>query len=107
MASDAKKTSGMAHENVLMRPDLEAALRLAGSCTVTTHRRPTPEELRGKATGVEYRHRGLRRRGLAGTPRPIRVAGHTYPSITAAKTALHVSPVTLYEMLDKGEAKYV
>ena len=99
----------MAHENVLMRPDLEAALRLASSCTVTTHRRPTPEELkelRGKDT-QEYRQRGLRKRGRAGISRPIRVAGHTYPSITAAKTALHVSPITLYEMLDRGEARYV
>ena len=96
----------MAHENVLMRPDLEAALRLAGSCTVTTHRRPTTEELRGKDTH-EYRKRGLRERGRAGISRPIRVAGHTYPSITAAKTALHVSPITLYEMLDRGEARYV
>ena len=91
-----------------MRGDIpDVALRLARAFPVTTHRRPTPEELRGKATGVEYRHRGLRRRGLAGTPRPIRVAGHTYPSITAAKTALHVSPITLYEMLDRGEARYV
>ena len=85
----------------------EVALRLARDFPVTTHRRPTPEELRGKDTGVDYRHRGLRRRGPAGTPRPVRVAGHTYPSITAAKTALRVSPVTLYEMLDRGEARYV
>ena len=91
-----------------MRGDIpDVALRLAGAFPVTTHRRPTPEELRGKDAGIDYRHRGLRKRGRAGISRPILVAGRTYPSITQAKIALHVSPVTLYEMLDRGEAKYI
>lgn len=89
-----------------MRPDLAAALRLMSALPVRTHERRAVV-YSGNSEARTYLKRIGPQRTRGGISRPVRVGRRTFPSITQAKTALRISPVTLYEMLDDGRAQYV
>lgn len=88
-----------------MRGDLpEAAVRLLCDLPVRTHERYMPEQ---RSYEREYRRRTPEQRGDATRCRPLTYKGRSFKSITEAKKKLHVSPKTLYRLLDTGEATYL
>lgn len=81
-----------------------AALRLLSSLPVRTHERYSPET---RARLRAYHKRTPDQRGDGTQARPLRYKGRTFKSITEAKTQLHMSPKTLYALLDSGLAVYL
>jgi len=84
-----------------------AAARLLATLPVRTHYQAQHQARPDERTTRGYIIRRTDQRGPAGIPRPVRVDGRTYPSITVAKTKLHISPKRLYHWLDTGRAVYI
>ena len=84
-----------------MKGDIpEAAFRLMQSLPVREHHAPQPQEPNYYRKRVDVKPHDSR-------PKPIKVRGKVYSSITEARRVLRVATTTIHTWLDTGRAEYV